>query len=131
MNPQEFANLANTLLGQQNIQSEALYRTVVGRLYYSVYHEVRDWLESRFPQEWENTTGKTHERLSNCCYNLQTAHKEIKFSDFGRKLESLKKHRVRADYRLDEYLTLFDIQKILLEYKNLQQKLETLKTTYP
>lgn len=63
MQPRDFSDFADQLNLQQGLHCEALYRTATGRWYYSLYNEVKSWLENRFADVWKNTPGSSHENL--------------------------------------------------------------------
>lgn len=82
MNADEFAKFALQLQEQDEL-TEAGYRTVVGRWYYSAFHIANEWLQGRFTDVLENVDGSTHIRLTNCCSELQRQYKDLKLSKLG------------------------------------------------
>lgn len=130
--PDQFAGLADQLATADSLpQSEALYRTVIGRWYYAVYHAVKCWLEHRFAADLETANGRSHERISNCCYDLQKKYMDLQFSKLGRLLENLKQKRVRADYMLDISLCKFDVERVQADYNTIIEQLKLLQSKYP
>ncbi len=131
MQPRDFSDFADQLNLQQGLHCEALYRTATGRWYYSLYNEVKSWLENRFADVWKNTPGSSHERLSYCCYELQRTNFDMDFSKLGRNLESMRKQRVHADYTLDQPYRLIDMQASQLLFQDINTHLDKMKNKYP
>lgn len=129
MQSKEFLKLAISLQNQTD-SSEARYRTVVGRWYYSAFHEVLKWLESDFSKEYNACTGNTHIRLTNCCNELQRKKMDLNFSKLGRLIKEFHDRRVIADYKLGKIVISSDMEEAQLNYESVLEILDILKAKY-
>lgn len=130
MHPQAFSLLAEQLGETQELHNEALYRTIIGRYYYSAFHEVRYWLEHRFTNDYFAAEGNSHEKLTLCCYHLQRQQKDLLFSSVGRLLSVLKDRRVKADYALEIPCRFVDVKIMQTDYADFLLKFQELKLKY-
>lgn len=130
MEAKNFADFADSLHLEQISQQEATMRTMIGRWYYSIYHQLKNWLMTQFPEDWDLTTGKSHEKLSNCCYSLQRKYFDMQLSKLGRDFETMKKQRVKADYHLGEVCRDVDVEQAKLLYNSIFEQLKSLKEKY-
>lgn len=130
MQAYDFADLAETLSNQCQ-DNEALRRTIIGRWYYSAYHQINDWLETNYESVLAQSNGNSHERLTICCNALQRQHMDLAFSTLGRLIKNLKDKRVIADYKLGTACRQFEIESARLNYAEIIKQLNLLKEKYP
>ena len=129
METKELENIANRL-GSLTPQTEIIRRTMIGRLYYCVYHDVKDWLEKTFKDEFKNTYGSSHDKLSNCCRELERQYSDIQLKELGNLVRDLKNYRVHADYFLKKPFKTFEVEKAKLKFNAIYALLNELKTKY-
>lgn len=130
MDAREFENTANQLYSL-DLKCEGNRRTIVGRWYYCIYHEVKYWLEQTFSINFDDIDGRTHEKLTICCRQLQRAKMDLELSKLGRLINELKGQRVHADYFLDEPFRNFELEKAKLKFDEINDQLNLLKSKYP
>ncbi|HCA5147090.1 TPA: hypothetical protein MW178_002305 [Acinetobacter baumannii] len=129
----EFYTVAKRLVVELGEPDEAILRTIVGRAYYSVFLQTRDWLKKRFPEELEKTVGNSHEKYTNCLDALQRQKFDLEFTKFSRELKTLKAKRRFADYEVGEndILGKVNTEMSLLLAEQLLKDLEKLINKYP
>ncbi|ARG16075.1 hypothetical protein B7L44_05395 [Acinetobacter nosocomialis] len=129
----DFYTVANNLLNNLCEPEEAVFRTIVGRAYYSVYLQTRTWMNHRFPLDLDSTEGNSHSKYTNCLKALQRKHFDLSLSRFARELEELKEKRHFADYEVneDDILGEVNTKAALLQANKLLSDLESLIIKYP
>ena len=102
MQSKEFGIFADFLeTSNNNIDPECIFRVCAGRHYYEVFHVVKEWLKTNYPDHYKDAGGATHQTLRTCCYLLQDTENEDFFEKLELKLKALHDLRVNADYHLD------------------------------
>ena len=109
---------------------EALLRSCISRLYYSVYHRIQNWLMSCFAEILAQFGGGSHEKLRFCCDDLARNNKELKFKTVSIKLKTLHDRRTRADYKLEQMHQRRHVQETLAEMRQLDAIVELLIQTF-
>ncbi|MHB8601940.1 MAG: hypothetical protein ACYC6W_09290 [Nitrosotalea sp.] len=74
--------------------TEAQFRTSIGRSYYSVFLLTRDKIENKYGEFPEREKGEIHKKVIDRL-------KELKLIKIASKLDGLRQQRRKADYRLD------------------------------
>lgn len=128
----EFYTVAKRLVVELGEPDEAILRTIVGRAYYSVYLQTRDWINQRFPEAIDQEVGKSHEKYTNCLYKLQRELFDLELSRFATNLKTLKERRRFADYEVGEMdiLGKVNTDEALLLAEQLLKDLEKLINKY-
>ncbi|MEN8406047.1 hypothetical protein [Acinetobacter seifertii] len=128
----EFYTVAKRLVVELGEPDEAILRTIVGRAYYSVYLQTRDWINQRFPEAIFQAEGKSHEKYTNCLFKLQRDLFDLELSRFASKLLKLKERRRFADYDVGEsdILGKVNTEEALLLADQLLKDLEKLINKY-
>jgi uncharacterized protein (UPF0332 family) len=122
MEPEEFQQLARTLLQGTSIGSEGSSRSAISRAYYSLYHEARrtlskafqhefadgikEWLRiNRRPGTWDSSRIDLldWEHIGKLAVNLHNVISKVLFrieQDLGRDFKDARLQRDEADYNL-------------------------------
>ncbi|HEO1805903.1 hypothetical protein ACKESD_17220 [Acinetobacter baumannii] len=128
----DFYIVANNLLTNLCEPEEAILRTIVGRAYYSVYLQTRDWIDLRFPEDINEAVGNSHSKYTNCLRALQRKNFDLALTRFARELEELKDKRTFADYDVgkEDILGEVNTKEALLQANKLLKDLEVLINKY-
>lgn len=100
-------------------QDEYTYRAIVGRAYYSAYHHTLSELENNlFIKINQDIEGGVHLKLIKTCeeHNFPSGHpksaaRKKALTEVANALAKAKSLRVRADYKLQQTLTINDAKK--------------------
>lgn len=119
-------DMADYLCESTYSNQECLKRTYSGRYYYFIYHKVKEWLETHYPEIFKNMGGSSHEKLRFCMEHLAIEKKNKNFHMLALKLGVLHQIRVHADYHLDNEFTVSQVMILKKEKDRVCQLLEEL-----
>lgn len=119
-------DMADYLYESTYSNQECLKRTYSGRYYYFIYHKVKEWLETHYPEIFKNMGGSSHEKLRFCMEHLAIEKKNKNFHMLALKLGVLHQIRVHADYHLDNEFTVSQVMILKKEKDRVCQLLEEL-----
>ncbi len=128
--PEDIAHMAQELQNHDICATEVYYRNVIGRWYYSAFGQTKSWLENNFSNELQDAEGATHERIKNCCYNLQRTKMDLSFSKLGRLINELHHRRVKADYHLEKTVVKNEVFEAELRYTTIINLINELSEKY-
>lgn len=111
MNPEEFINLGNALIEDENYIAEVRYRTAIGRIYYGILHHIRI-----IKKLFHIDTNKLHSDLIDKINDLD--------STLGNFLENMKEYRTIADYHLDREINYRSVEDFLKFFHRVLKRLE-------
>lgn len=120
------SDMADYLYESTYSNQECLKRTYSGRYYYFIYHKVKEWLETHYPEIFKNMGGSSHEKLRFCMEHLAIEKKNKNFNMLALKLGVLHQIRVHADYHLDNEFTDSQVMILKKEKDRVCQLLEEL-----
>lgn len=127
MQPKEFGVFADFLeVSNSNIDPECIFRICAGRHYYEVFHVVKEWLKTYYPDQYCAAGGATHQALRVCCNLLQDSENEDNFEKLELKLKALHDLRVNADYHLDRVFSSGKLITMKVEKERIYKLLDLL-----
>ncbi len=102
-NWEDFIKLSEELLTKKPSEyEEALYRTIISRVYYGVFKQVEDFFkDNKLEKLLDKSATGSHNKIIKFLMNYND--KEI--SEFGQGLYTLKDSRIAADYHVNEDIT--------------------------
>lgn len=116
--------------------NEIEFRNAMSRIYYYIYHEILSLIKENeelntIYEEFEKQLDRrdkprSHQLLQNVFFTYATRSKNSQYTDIGKKLGSLHQLRCHADYILNKKIQFANYNSMLVEVKDLQQKIQKL-----
>lgn len=110
--------------------SEIEFRNAMSRIYYYVYHEILSLIEqyTDLKDIYDELGGQysSHKLLQNVFFTYTKRFKNKEYMYIGQKLGSLHQLRCYADYTLNQNIQFANYNSMLVEVKDLQQKIQKL-----
>ncbi len=131
-NWEELITFSETLISRVNIfpDKEAVYRTVINRVYYGVFKQVEDFLKEKrvsLPTEVYNPRIGEYQKLGSHERVIEFLKDKPKLKSFAFSFERLKYRRLKADYKASYEITKEEAEESLSLAKSLKHLWETLK----
>lgn len=104
----------------------ASLRTCISRLYYSIYHNVLNWLCSCKADLLKQFNCGSHEKLQFCLKAIARESKNLKFNQLAIKLHNLHSKRCHADYKLNDRHEESHVELMIKEINSAQLLFEEL-----
>jgi|GEM_PF-4887696 len=121
MNHDAFYLIGNKIISQNNKDlTEVELRTAIGRIYYYIYHEILNWVDTDDSMKLiysESKIKSAHKKLVNVFFEMAKNTRNLQYGKISRLLALLHSLRCVADYQLDEPVNkaLFDSMEANLE----------------